>query len=139
MQYQTESYLLPGPSHRVSLGALDPLTIGTKVANLAVSYAASTGIITSALATGVGAALAVVVVVYSFVSANQARVKAARRAREARWEAFYQLGVGLITDVYGSTKDFSWSHAHDSDIGFGEYYSLGAIGAWNTTLSILHG
>jgi hypothetical protein len=126
MERQIESYL-PGPSYHISFGVLDPLITGTRVINLATSYVASAGIITSALATGVGAALAVVVVVYSFVTSHQAEVKARRKAREARWEAFYQFGIGLITDVYGSIKDFEWSHAHDPDSGWGEYYNVGAM------------
>lgn len=128
MERQIESYL-PGPAHHIGFGqiSLDPLVTGTRVVSLATTYAASAGIITSGLATGVGAVLAAVVVVYSFVTSHQAEVKARRKAREARWEAFYQFGIGLITDVYGSIKDFEWSHAHDPDSGWGEYYNVGAM------------
>lgn len=127
--YQRESYL---PTRYHSFGAFDVFTSVTRVANLATSYVASAGIITAGLAAGIGIALAIVTVIYSFVTAHQKRVKALREAREARWLAFYNLGVGLITDIYGSTKDFEWSHAHDSDVGFGEYYSLGAMFYWWT-------
>jgi hypothetical protein len=78
---------------------------------------------------GIGIALAAASAIWSMVSSHQAEVKANRQAREARWEAFYETGVAVINEVYGSTQDFDeigWSRAHSEDEGFGQYYGLGA-------------
>ena len=119
--------------HTQNFGAVEPVSIATKAINVSVSVGAAAGVLTTALATGVGIALAVVTIVWSLISSHQAKIKAARQARHMRWMAFYQTGIGVITDVYGSTKYFDeegWSHEHDPGSEFGEYYALGALFYW---------
>lgn len=132
-----------------SLGKLDPVSTGIQAAETISSTVASLapsgsiigvnvgggvvlGLSTIALA-GVGLALAVVSIIYNLIMNNQKKVEAMRQARHLRWEAFYENGIALINEVYGSTKDFDragWSRAHSTDEGFGEYYGLGAQFYW---------
>ena len=92
------------------------------------------GISTAALTAGIGIAFTVIILAYQLIMANQKKVAANRAARHLRWDQFYAMGVYLINDVYGpdADLDLGWSHAHNADEGFGEYYSLGAMYYWFT-------
>ena len=117
---------LPQPYN--DLGVIDVVNTSISVARVGVGAAGSAGLIAGAATLGVGLILTVVSLIYSWITSNQARVRAHRRARAAKWQAFYETGVVLIKEVYGSTQDFDiigWSHAHNSHGVFGQYYELG--------------
>jgi len=119
---------LPLPSH--DLGVIDVVNTTIRTSQYAVSAVGAAGVTTAAVTAGVGVVLVVAAIVWNLIKNHQAVVKAKRRARRTRWQAFYDTGIALINEVYGSTKDFDWSHAHHPDVGFGEYYSLGATFYW---------
>jgi len=116
--------MLPSPSH--DLGVIDVVATSIKGTQYLSSAVGAAGITTVAATAGIGVVLAVAAVAWTMIRNHQAEVKANRRAREARWQAFYETGITLINEVYGSTEDFDWSHAHNPDEGFGQYYGLGA-------------
>jgi len=116
--------MLPSPSH--NLGAIDVVATSIKGTQYLSSAVGAAGITTMAATAGIGVVLAIAAVAWTMIRNHQAEVKAHRHAREARWQAFYETGIALINEVYGSTKNFDWSYAHNPDEGFGQYYGLGA-------------
>jgi len=144
---------LPARFSGFGAAQIDPVSAGIKVAQLGVGTAAtiaaatpggmigvSTGAGTmiglSSLALGgIGIALAAVAVAYQLISNHQAKVKAKRRAREARVKAFYDIGKSLIYEIYGVGIP-GWSHSVDTTYP-GQYAKVGAhFYYWSNVSSI---
>lgn len=107
---------------------IEPVQAAISVARTGASIVATTSAssgttvlgLTSLAWTGIGIALAIVGVIYSVVSALWNKKKAKRKAKEALYTAYREIGYELITKTYGFEVP-GWSH----NIYSGQYSALG--------------